>query len=365
MGRGGLAGPAAPHQTRRGKVSMHPSRTVLFAAVALPLAAAPALAAGTLELVSVSSSGAQGDDASGAPSVSADGRLVAFQSEARDLVPHDANNKFDIFVRDRQTGATELVSTNSRGAQASVGSFTPAISGDGRYVAFQSSAHNFSEFNNSFTDVFVHDRQTGTTEQVSVASSGVPGNGESGRFSGISISRKGRYVTFASEASNLVPGDTNDARDVFVRDRQAGTTERVSVGPHGAQAEGGEIGSVHPSISADGRYVAFESDATNLVPGDTNGHEDVFVRDRQAGTTERVSVGQGGAQANGDSGFAGLAISGDGRFVAFASDASNLVKGDTNGATDVFVHDRQAGTTERVSVGQGGVQAGNRSVSPS
>ena len=146
------------------------------------------------------------------------------------------------------------------------------------------------------------------------------------------ISADGRFVAFVSFATNLVPGDTNDATDVFVRDRQTGTTRRVSLGPGGVQGNGGSAG---PAISANGRFVAFFSAATNLVPGDTNGTADVFVRDRQTGTTRRVSLGPGGVQGDGDS--VGAAISADGRFVAFESDATNLVPGDTNGAPDVFV----------------------------
>jgi hypothetical protein len=154
-------------------------------------------------------------------------------------------------------------------------------------------------------------------------------------------------VAFQSLASNLVSGDNNDVADIFVRDRIAGTTERMSVDSSGTQATGG--GSFTPSISADGRYVAYVSDASNLVSGDTNNKRDVFVHDRQTGETQLVSVGRSGAAANGDSSWP--SISGDGRFVAFSSEASNLVAGDTDGADDVFVRDRTAGTTEGVSTG--------------
>jgi Tol biopolymer transport system component len=170
-----------------------------------------------------------------------------------------------------------------------------------------------------------------TTERVSLGPGGVQGNEQS---SGPAISADGRFVAFQSAASNLVPGDTNGAQDIFVRDRQTGTTRRVSVGPGGVQTNA-EASSGVPAISADGRFVAFESDATNLVPGDTNGAIDVFVRDRQTGTTRRISVGPGGVQGNSDSG--GPAISADGRFVAFVSNASNLVPGDSNARFDVFV----------------------------
>ena len=166
--------------------------------------------------------------------------------------------------------------------------------------------------------------------------------------------RTGASSPSSRTPTNLVPGDTNGSEDVFVRDRQTGTTERVSVGPGGVR----HCDSVAPSISADGRFVAFDSDASNLVPGDTNGCGG-RVRARPAtGTTRRVSVGPGGVQGNG--GATRPSISADGRFVAFDSDASNLVPGDTNGFSDVFVRDRQTGTTERVSVGPGGVQGNGR-----
>ncbi len=308
--------------------------------------------------VSVDSGGIQGNKYSKSPSISADGRYVAFESEATNLVLGDTNGVLDIFVRDRLAGTVERVSVDSGGAQANDMSLYPSISADGRYVAFLSAATNLVPGDtNGVWDTFVHDRQTGTTECVSVDSAGAPSDGSS--FSPPSVSADGRYVAFQSQATNLVPGDTNGANDVFVHDRQTGTTERVSLDSAGMQ---GNAFSGYPSISGDGRYVAFVSFAGNLVPGDTNGHYDVFVRDRQAGTTERVSVSSTGAQGNGDSsnGF-GLTISADGRYVAFASDSSNLVPGDTNGFSDTFVRDRLLGTTERVSVSSAGVQGDHSS----
>src|SRR5687768_7377430 len=149
-----------------------------------------------------------------------------------------------------------------------------------------------------------------------------------------------------SDATNLVPGDSNGDSDVFVRGVRTRRKERVSVGPGGLQGDDSS-GRYGLAISADGRFVAFTSDATNLVPGDTNKATDVFVRDRQTGKTERVSVGLGGVEGAGYSGVNGLALSADGRFVAFQSGASNLVPGDTNDAEDVFVRDRKARRTER------------------
>jgi tricorn protease-like protein len=305
--------------------------------------------AGTTERVSVNSAGNQGNGGSGAPAISADGRYVTFQSEASNLVLGDTNDDEDVFVRDRQTGQTERVSVDSAGNQGNEISRGPTISDDGRYVAFDTWASNLVQGDtNGNDDVFVRDRQTGQTERVSVDSVGNQGNGES---YGSAISASGRYVTFESEASNLVPGDTNGLLDVFVHDRQTGQTERVSVDSAGNQ---GNSYSHMVTVSADGRYVAFESGASNLVQGDTNGNDDVFVHDRQTGQTERVSVDSVGNQGNGHS--SGSAISASGRYVAFGSDAPNLVPGDTNGSSDVFVHDRQTGQTERVSVDSVGNQ---------
>src|SRR5437660_1328853 len=254
----------------------------------------------------------------------------------------------------RSAGAqtTVRVSVASGGTEGDDASLGSALSADGRFVAFDSAATDLvAGDTNGASDVFVHDRQTGTTERVSVASDGTQANNVS---SYPALSADGRFVAFQSDATNLVAGDTNGATDVFVHDRQTGATERVSVasggGTQGNRNSGGFF--AFPALSADGRLVAFQSDATNLVARDTNGATDVFVHDRQTGTTERVSVASGGSQGNGFS--AGPVLSADGRFVAFHSTATNLVAGDTNGATDVFVHDRQTGTTERVSVASGG-----------
>jgi Periplasmic component of the Tol biopolymer transport system len=297
-------------------------------------------------------------------SISADGRYVAFVSAATNLVSGDTNNFQDIFVHDRQTGQTTRVSVASDGTQANGHSYAPSISADGRYVAFASLASNLvSGDTNGAWDVFVHDRQTGETTRVSVASDGTQAIGF---FFGSSpsISADGRYVAFDSWATNLVSGDTNDKPDVFVHDRQTGQTTRVSVSSDGTQANNGAN---YPSISADGRYVAFESSSTNLVSGDTNSVTDIFVHDRQTGQTTRVSVSSDGTQANGGPGWSGKnsSISADGRYVAFHSYADNLVSGDTNSATDIFVHDRQTGVTTRVSIASDGTQANGFSSSPS
>ncbi len=312
---------------------------------------------GSTERVSVDTAGNEGDNDSYEPAVSADGRYVAFQSYASNLVAGDTGGYRDVFVHDRQTGATERVSVSTGGAQADGDSRIDAISADGRFVAFSSYATNLvAGDTNNMRDAFVHDRQTGVTERVSVGATSNEGNGES---RGSAISADGRFVAFHSFASNLVAGDTNGLADVFVRDRQAGTTVRVSGDASGNQGNGD---SSWPAMSADGRYVAFESSASNLVAGDTNSKRDIFVHDRQTGATERVSVGTSGSQGNGDS--LDPTISADGRYVAFYSFASDLVPGDTNSKSDIFVHDRQTGATERVSVGTSGKQANGDSHKP-
>ena len=351
---------------------------------------------------------------SGGPAMSASGRFVVFESGVSNLVAGDTNGAIDVFVRDRVARTTSRVSgssrfveqpgslpnslavsgngrfvafissehdvlvrdrvarkttrvnVSSRGAPANEYSHSVAISATGRFVAFDSSASNLvGGDTNHAADVFVRDRLARTTTRASVSSGGVQGNGDSGFVEGLAISADGRYVAFGSSASNLVAGDTNGVADVFVRDRVAGTTTRVSVTNAGAQGRnlrerlGDGDGSMQPAISAHGRFVAFWSDASNLVGGDTNVVTDVFVRDRVARTTTRVSVSDRGEQGNDWSGgrYWSLGISADGRFVAFRSDASNLVAGDTNHRPDVFVRDRVRQTTSRVNVSSRGAQA--------
>ncbi len=315
-------------------------------------------APGDIERVSVDSSGSQGNGDSLASSISSDGRFVTFQSTANNLVSGDTNGSSDIFVHDRQTGATSRVSVDSSGTEGNGVSINPSISSDGRFVAFASTANNLvSGDTNGWGDIFVHDRQTGATSRVSVDSSSTEGNSVSFNPS---ISGDGRFVAFESNANNLVSSDTNGKIDIFVHDRQTGTTSRVSVDSSGGQ---GNRDGRHPSISGDGRFIAFESAASNLVSGDNNGSTDIFVHDRQTDTTSRVSVDSGSTEGNYHS--SNPNISSDGRFVAFVSAASNLVSGDTNGSLDVFVHDRQTGTTSRVSVDSNGTEGNIDSVNPS
>jgi len=286
--------------------------------------------AGTTRRVSISSAGDQGNWDSEDPSISADGRYVAFESDANNLVANDTNGKTDIFVRDHLTRLTKRVSVSSGEGQANSHSFQPSISADGRHVAFMSKARDLvANDTNGALDVFVRDRREGTTRRVSISSG--EGQADSGS-SYPSISADGRYVAFQSSASDLIADDTNGSYDVFVRDRQQGETRRVSISSAGIE---GNRSSFVPSISADGRYVAFHSAARNLVANDTNGKADVFVRDRQQGVTRRVSLTSSGSQADERSWLP--SISADGRYVAFESDASNLVANDTNGRFDVFV----------------------------
>src|SRR3990172_1262940 len=273
-----------------------PAVAVLALATAvLALQGSPGIALqGATERVSVSTAGVQGDALSGYPAISADGNIVAFRAFASNLVTCDTNGADDIFARDRQAGTTERVSIDSAGAEANGGSYEAAVSGDGRYVAYRSIATNLVPADtNALGDVFVHDRQTGATERVSVDSAGVQSNGASYEPS---VSGDGRYVAFRSAASNLVPGDDNAFQDIFVHDRQTGATERVSVTSAGGQATNN---SYEPAISGDGRYVTFRSRAADLVAGDTNANDDIFVHDLQTGTTERVSVASGGGQSDG------------------------------------------------------------------
>ncbi len=262
---------------------------------------------------------------------SADGRYMAFESAATDLVPGDTNGYRDIFVKDFLTGSIIRASTAANGAQANSFSGGPSISADGRYVAFHSPASNLvpGDTRRSSWDVFVKDLQTGAIVRANTSASGAEAIYDS---YGASISADGRYVAFASNAPNLVSGDTNDAMDIFVKDLQTGSVIRASVAADGTQAN---KWSEPPSFSADGRYVAFASAATNLVSGDTNGVYDIFIKDIQTGAITRVSTASNGTEGN--RGSLEPSFSADGKYVVFYSGASNLVEGDTNNESDIFV----------------------------
>jgi cold shock CspA family protein len=266
------------------------------------------------------------------------------------------------------TVSTVRVSVAGDGTQGNAsGMFHSAISADGRYVAFSSGASTLvAGDTNGFNDIFVHDRdadndgifdETGAGERatvrVSVDSSGAQANGISSSLNGLGMSADGRFVAFQSGASNLAPGDTNATNDIFVHDRDADNdgifdetgageraTLRVSVDSGGAQGNGA---SANTTISANGRFVSFNSAASNLVTGDTNGVTDAFVRDTCLGavgctpSTVRVSVAGDGTQGNTFGHAFQPVISLDGSFVTFSSDSTNLIAGDTNGQADVFL----------------------------
>ncbi len=314
--------------------------------------------------VSVASNGTQANDASLKPSLSGNGRYVAFESLASNLVSGDTNGLFDIFVYDHQTRQTTRVSVNSNGTQGNGASRGPVISADGRYVAFSSVASNLVDGDTNVfctvppsdalvncEDVFVHDRLTGQTTRVSVDSNGNQGNSSSRPVS-LGISADGRIIAFTSQASNLVSGDTNEGQDVFVHDRETRETTRVSVASDGTQ---GDKGSFLPALSADGRYVAFASQANNFVSGNGAGL-DVYVHDRETRQTTLVSATNAALMLS-------IAISADGFHVAFNTDAPNVVSGDTDSDFDVFVHDRRTGETKLVSVAPDGTEADDHTLS--
>ncbi len=310
-------------------------------------------ATGQTTRVSRSSGGEQGNGAARAPALSADGRWVAFESAASNLVSGDTNAQQDIFLHDRQTGQTTRVSVASDGSEANDYAYGAAISGDGRYISFSSSASNLVAGGSTVVEVYVHDRESGQTTLVSRSTGGAAGNENS---TSSAISEDGRYVTFGSWANNLVSGDTNNWQDVFVHDRTTGQTTRISLAWDGAQSN---RDSYAPDISADGRLVAFHSTATNLVPGDLNDRRDIFVHDRQTGLLSRVSVASDGMEANNHSWYP--VLSGDGRWVAWESQASNLVSGDTNNTWDVYLYDRDTRQTTRVSVSSAGAEGNGQS----
>ena len=316
----------------------------------------------TTECVSVSSTGELADGESSSPAISADGRFVAFDSSATNLVPETPtgprySRHLQVFVRDRLSRTTECVSVSSTGQLVNGQSSSPAISADGRFVAFHSDANLVPEDTNVATDIFVRDRLTGTVERVSVSTSGEQSYADS--FSP-AISADGRFVAFVSKANAAVRNYADKRQYILLRDRLAGVTEQVSVSPTGEQANDR---SSLAAISADGRFVAFSSLASNLVPGDKNGKSDIFVRDRLAGATERVSVSSRGEEGNEHCEHA-VAISADGRFAAFKSSATNLAAPCSERGRRIFVHDRLTRVTECVSVSSTGEMANSESFSP-
>ncbi len=311
-----------------------------------------ALARPVIQHASLALDGLTANSSSTRPFLSADGRYVAFTSYASDLVLGDNNGAPDVFVRDLETGEIELVSRSSAGEQADGFSYAAGISGDGTRVVFVSFAPNLvpgdsgSSINDG--DVFVRDRSNGTTVRASISSDGSAGNHRSWAPD---ISANGRYVAFESEADNLVANDTNDATDVFVHDLETGDTTMVSRAADGTQ---GDTRSFAPRLSGDGALVVFTSDAFNLTVGDTQGQTNVYLKNISTGAIVRVSIAHGGGPANGPS--VSPDISADGRYVAFHSSASNLVASDTNHVTDVFLYHVPSGEIVRVSESGIGVE---------
>lgn len=305
---------------------------------------------GETRRISVNSSGAQADAGSNYTAISSDGRFVVLQSDATNLVPSDTNFTSDVFIHEILSGQTTLISTDSAGIQGNNRSDDPTVSANGRFIAFHSDASNLAAGDfNSNRDIFLHDRQTAQTSILSVTHLGNSGNG---RSDDPAISSDGRFVAFWSEATDLVPADTNGFSDVFLHDQQSGNTILISTNSTGGQ---GDQDSNYPCISSDGRLIAFHSDASNLVLGDGNGGRDIFIHDRLSGQTTLVSRDTNGIAGNNMS--ADPSISADGRYIAFWSAAANLVPGDTNNDWDVFVRDLQLGVTSRVSIASNGSQA--------
>ncbi|WP_370943620.1 TolB family protein [Amycolatopsis sp. cg5] len=357
-------------------------RPVLVAAGVLAgfLVTVPASAATPVIQVISRTPAAEGNDSSSDPATSADGRYVVFASYATNFIPGNTNGSQGIYVKDTVTGVISHASAAANGTQADADSESPSISADGRYVAFTSVATNLVPGDtNGVRDVFVKDIRTGAIVKASTAESDFATISADGRHvsfrSGTSayvknldtaetklivanapattypLSADGRLAVFATSGA-LVAGDTNNVSDVYLKDSQTGTLSRISTTATGGQSAGGGTA---PTISADGKFAAFESAAADLVPSDANGAADVFVKDLAKGTIRIGTVTAAGAQANGAA--TEPKLSANGRYLAFASAATNLVPGDTNGADDVFVKDLDKGTVLRTSVAAGGAQA--------
>lgn len=318
-----------------------------------------------IALVSIAADGTIGDSSSLSSSISSDGRYITFESYATNLINGDTNAKEDIFLKDTQTGAVTLISSSSSGTIGDGASVSPVISTDGRYVVFESYSSNLILGAGGISDVFLKDTQTGITTLISQSIYGYGGNDDSYNTA---ISSDGRYVVFRSDASNLVNGDTNGYGDIFLRDTQTGITSLVS---SSSSSEIGNRASWYPDISADGNFVVFESASSNIVAGDVpqifDGIElwfsDIFLKNTITGAATLISSNSNGDFGNGDSFNA--SISSDGRYVVFDSTATNLVSGDTNSQSDVFLKDTLTGVTTLISCTATGEQGNYGSYSPS
>ncbi|WP_150047268.1 TolB family protein [Methylomonas rhizoryzae] len=293
-------------------------------------------------LVSVNQDGESGDSASFEPTMSGNGRWLAFRSFASNLIETDGNQFGDIFLTDRIKGHTTRVSASSDGGDGNGESYAPALSANGRWLAFASAASNLLVGDdNGVDDVFLYDKQRKTLSRVSAGTTGAVNDGNS-NFP--SISATGRWIAFTSAADNLVGNDGNGHADIFLYDKKAASLALIP-GP-GANGD-----SKSASISGNGRYIAFASAASNLVNGDNNGKTDIFVYDVKKASTTRVTQGIA-AESNGDS--ADPSISANGRWIVFASSASNLVAADDNGVDDIFLYDVKTRQTQLLSVGGNG-----------
>jgi Tol biopolymer transport system component len=328
-------------------------------AILLILSSAAASAAETT-MISRRSQRNPSNGASGEPATSENGGVVAFRSAATNLAERCNNGFTHIFVRDRNTGTLGCVSVNSNGDQSNRDSFAPSISADGRFIAFTSTATNLAGDNcdNGFHQIYVRDRVSGTTRCISVNSNDRNGNGDSHASS---ISEDGRFIAFDSAASNLTENGCDNGRNhIFVHDRTTGRVACVSVRSNGDDANGD---SFDPSISADGQVVVFQSTATNLAPRCNNGNSHVYIRDLETRETHCVSLNNEGEQSNGNSALA--RVSADGRFVVFQSDSTNVTRRCVNGAIHIFVRDLVEGRITCASVDNRGNQGNADSVQPS
>ncbi|MCD5309532.1 TolB family protein [Kineosporia babensis] len=326
----------------------------ISALLALPAQAAETAA--TTELVTQTASGAAPTGNAKNPAVSADGRYVAFASTDSGLTSDPDAGDWDVFVRDTKTGVTKKISVGLNGARPNGGSYDVDISADGRYVAFSSDATNLLPGDSTPSlspRIFVKDLQTGKLANISAVAEATGYGGESEP----SISADGGVVAFSSSRDNLVPGDTNKVGDVFVWKRETGELTRVSVSSSGEQAPYGSYNSaLEPDLSGDGKWVAFRSGAANLVPGDTNGISDVFLHSLETSETTRVSVGPNGEQATGGVtpikyGTGSPSLSHDASVIAYdGSSVAGIVEGEPGYNRQIYVRDRVTGATELANV---------------
>ncbi len=305
----------------------------------------------TTRKITNSFDGKQTNSHSGYPSMSSNGRFITYTSTASNLVPKDINGENDVFLYDSLIGSTIIISVLKDGTQANLGAGPSKISGDGQYIVFYSNSSNLINNDiNDLSDLFIYNKEDQTHYLVSVASDGSQSDRSVGQF--FDISENGRYVTFSTFATNLdlVIDDTNVVSDIFLHDFVTKETKRVSLSTQGTQ---GNFSSYAPSISNDGRFITYYSAATNLVPSDTNGVNDIFIVDTETNITELISLSTVGLQGNGNSSYP--SISGNGRYVVYASDATNLVPNDTNGSRDIFLFDRITKETKLISISNDGV----------